>query len=757
MQKKFFLPFAGLLILSVLLHSMSLMAQIRKIRTESKAGFDSSVFRNPDVIKSYIDKTGKQAVEIRVPGILPGVYKMPAAQVTDAAVILNSVPAYDWSFGCSATAAAMMAGYYDRNGYPDMYNGPANGGLAPLDNSIWGQATINGEVRSLCPLSATRAGLDGRLSKGHVDDFWIFAGNNDPDPYIGNWTAHTYGDCTGDFMKTNQSEFGNSDGSTIYAFYVDGSPFTGTDGGDGQYGLRLFFESRGYDVFSYYSQYIVEEGHENGFSFEDYMNQIDHGRPVLIQLAGHTVLGIGYDAATQKVYLHDTWDYNLREMNWGTSYADLHHYAVGVMELLPQNAAILSVTPPNLTVGWQPGSALLDVISNRTWTVSESSDWISVNPSSGTGNGAFTLNYDENSLNTVRQAQFTVTIPAAVKDNGKEPGDDIPAGTVLTWEPFSGTGIPAGWQVQGLGQENWGIAEAGIAGSVPPLLKFNWEPQVIGISRMVTPVINTEGMTHLSLSFKQFVNRYDASFTIGVVSSGDGGSTWIPVWSQNITENFGPETRTIDITNATVGSTQFRLGFYFEGDTWNLWDWNIDNVLLENMDLTETLTIQQEANPSVTQSLTIPAGWSGVSLYLEPSNPAVNLILAPLGSNFVMLKNLSTVYYPAGSINTIGNWNINSGYIIKLNSGASLPVNGIVPSNKTTSLNTGWNLIPVLSSVSVNTASLFAPVSSKLTAVMEVAGNGIYWPQMNINTLPVLSPGKSYFVKVNAAATVVFP
>ena len=51
--------------------------------------------------------------------------------------ILDEVPAFDWSFGCSATSAAMIAGYYDRHGFVDMYSGPTNDGLMPLDNSVW--------------------------------------------------------------------------------------------------------------------------------------------------------------------------------------------------------------------------------------------------------------------------------------------------------------------------------------------------------------------------------------------------------------------------------------------------------------------------------------------------------------------------------------------------------------------------------------------------------------------------------------------
>lgn len=285
------------------------------------------------IIARYNDTNGREVVKIKVPGRKPSGMRMPVLQKSAGDVLLNNVPAYDWSFGCSATAAAMMAGYYDNNGYPNVYTGPANGGIAPLDNSIWGTAVINGETRSLCPLSATRLNLDGRAARGHVDDYWIMAGNSDPDPYITNsWTQHVYGDCTGDFMKTNQSAFGNSDGSTTFTYYVDGGPYGNVNDGDGGYGLKLFFESKGCTVIQYYNQYILgHEGNTIGFSFEDYTNMIDLGMPVLIHISGHTMLGCGYNLTREKVLLHDTWDYSLHEMTWGGTYAGMQHYGVSVI------------------------------------------------------------------------------------------------------------------------------------------------------------------------------------------------------------------------------------------------------------------------------------------------------------------------------------------------------------------------------------------------------------------------------------------
>jgi hypothetical protein len=41
----------------------------------------------------------------------------------------------------------MAAGYYDNNGYPEMYTGPTNWGFMPMDNSIWGTSSQFPEVQ----------------------------------------------------------------------------------------------------------------------------------------------------------------------------------------------------------------------------------------------------------------------------------------------------------------------------------------------------------------------------------------------------------------------------------------------------------------------------------------------------------------------------------------------------------------------------------------------------------------------------------
>ncbi|MBN1857371.1 MAG: S8 family serine peptidase [Dehalococcoidia bacterium] len=284
-----------------------------------------------------IDDGDGNLIDVRIFPMPPSETRMPAVassleELRGVASVLSEVPAYDWCYGCSATSAAMLFGYYDRNGYPNMYGGPTNGGVCPLNNATaW--------AGGVSPLSATRQGYDGLAERGHVDDYWSGMGSSD-DPFDGNWTEHDYADCTADFMGTSQYvNWQNTDGSTTFFFSGGNAPlydYTGSEGSsrrDGCHGMRLFAESRGYSVVRNYNQYIYGWGGTSaGFTWEQYKQEIDAGRPVVIQVQGHSMLGVGYDDP-DTVYLHDTWDHSVHSMTWGGSYSGMLHYGVAVLEL----------------------------------------------------------------------------------------------------------------------------------------------------------------------------------------------------------------------------------------------------------------------------------------------------------------------------------------------------------------------------------------------------------------------------------------
>jgi hypothetical protein len=294
------------------------------------------------------------------------------------------VPAFNWVFGCSAVSGAMVAGYYDRSGFSNMYTGPTNGGVMPLDNSSWGTWSDGHDTYPNCPLIASHNGVDGRATKGSIDDYWVQYGSSAQDPYItGSWSQHTWGDAIGDYMKTSQSAFGNTDGSTsFYNWTSSASQLTcaqmegyGINTLDGTYGRKLFYEARGYTVTDCYSQ-KTDNTITGGFSFAQFKAEIDAGRPVMLNLEGHTIVGVGYDDTSNTVIIHDTWDYNNHTFTWGpgASYAGMGLLSVSIVNIFGD------FTPPTVTATTPTNGATEVVVTDPiTATFSEAMNAATIN------------------------------------------------------------------------------------------------------------------------------------------------------------------------------------------------------------------------------------------------------------------------------------------------------------------------------------------------------------------------------------------
>lgn len=169
-----------------------------------------------------------------------------------------------------------------------------------------------------------------------------------------------------------------------------------------------------------------------------------------------------------------------------------------------------------------------------------------------------------------------------------------------------------------------------------------------------------------------------------------------------------------------------------------------------------TQGFQQPYNFYLTQLLNIPAGWSGISSFINPANPDIEIMLDSIMDELVIVTDLNgNQFWPEGGLNTIVNWDNQQGYWIKMNDAATLKLSGTRSLGNSLQLTEGWNLIPVWSLCEVPVTDIFN--LPQTVVVKSAAGYQLYWPEKGINTLGNLMPGKAYLVKLSGDATIVFP
>lgn len=170
------------------------------------------------------------------------------------------------------------------------------------------------------------------------------------------------------------------------------------------------------------------------------------------------------------------------------------------------------------------------------------------------------------------------------------------------------------------------------------------------------------------------------------------------------------------------------------------------------------LSIVENLEYFYNNDIVIPAGWSGLSSYTTTSAfpPIIGNVLSPISDELILLQDMQKIYYPGAGINTMFIWTNGKGYKIKVENEVVLPMMGCPVSSKTVSLSATWNIVPVLSQCNVWLTDVFGPVMNKVIVIKEIAGNRIYWPEMGIQTLQVLQPGKSYYVAVTQNASVTY-
>jgi hypothetical protein len=288
--------------------------------------------------------------------------------VTPNAIAPNGGPLYLLS--CSTTAAADILRTDESSQFPNIYTGS----LLPIGS--YGTFTDQDNVTyNLEPLIASLELMQKR---------WRQYQSTAPDPDPG-WEPSPSEDMLGGYLQSSHSPVGNFDGDTSYytnaancpdvpsphALCALPRPFTSDQAAadnlpDGTLGMKLFYEARGYAVAEAYNQ-PTDNVVPGGFSLAQYRAEINSGRRVMIHLGGqsnapgHSVVGVGYDASSNLIYIHDGWDTGTHTVPWGGTYADMPMFMVSIIRPVPPAQPgyyTISgyVGVPNATISYPGGS-----------------------------------------------------------------------------------------------------------------------------------------------------------------------------------------------------------------------------------------------------------------------------------------------------------------------------------------------------------------------------------------------------------------
>jgi len=206
---------------------------------------------------------------------------------------------------------------------------------------------------------------------------------------------------------------------------------------------------------------------------------------------------------------------------------------------------------------------------------------------------------------------------ATVADADVQIDIELSTATPIFTEDFTeGVVPPENWDVTPLGTANWVISESTYAGGDSPEGKYYYFPFFQGITRLITPTINTSAYSELELNFSHNLTTGEANnnYSIRVQTTSDGGATWNEVWYVIPGGSFPLTYETITIANEDVGSPNFQFCLAYQSSVdRGIWHYYFDDFVLNGVssgldvfDVTYNVT-DEEANPIEGAQVTLGA------------------------------------------------------------------------------------------------------------------------------------------------------
>ncbi|MBL7149321.1 MAG: carboxypeptidase regulatory-like domain-containing protein, partial [Candidatus Cloacimonetes bacterium] len=177
-------------------------------------------------------------------------------------------------------------------------------------------------------------------------------------------------------------------------------------------------------------------------------------------------------------------------------------------------------------------------------------------------------------------------------------------------EEYFDTFPPAGWTTTG--GSNWGGNNSSNAGGTAPEARFYWSPSTTAVQRLISLPVNTTGSSALELEFKHSIDHFSGAYDIRLETTSDG-ITWNIVQSWPAA-NLPATTENIIIDNDDVGSSTFQLAFVFDGYSWNINYWYVDDVILGGGQSAQTGTVSGTVTDIITAQPIVGADIAGMTV-----------------------------------------------------------------------------------------------------------------------------------------------
>lgn len=202
---------------------------------------------------------------------------------------------------------------------------------------------------------------------------------------------------------------------------------------------------------------------------------------------------------------------------------------------------------------------------------------------SGSGTGSFTANMTGLAANTTYYVR-AYAINSAGTAYGSQVSFTTSSGSTSINLPvtqnFAST-MPTGWTTQNTGTsitERWSMSNTANAGGTAYEAKCTYQNVNPGTTRLITPAVNTVGVSQVTMSFRHMLDAYSTGVTLRVQTSNDKVTWTNSTWSVATTStNIAASTVTVNITsNLNSANTYFAL--VAEGNLYQIDYWYVDNI-----------------------------------------------------------------------------------------------------------------------------------------------------------------------------------